>query len=193
MGDRFVTGKILDSGRTRPNDVHERACVRQASRKKIRTTGGIAVSVLLALVAGLRPYHIDAILLHAHGDEGRHAHPLDLSSGESLEDRHLQLHDLEHHGSGQEDSSAHAEFAGDHDEDCSALVISFGEKHVAPPSPRDLTGSHAQAAVDADAALPLFLAAGIDGAPPPCPRTWNVLVVSRALDAILSTDSALRI
>ena len=165
----------------------------QASRKQFRTTGGVAVGALLALVAGLRPYHIDAILLHAHGDEGRHAHPLDLSSGESLEDRHLQLHDLEHHGSSSQDSSTHAEPGGGHDENCSALVISFGEKHVAPSSSRDLTDSYAQAAVDADAALPLFLAAGIDGAPPPCPRTWDVFVVSRALDAILSTDSALRI
>lgn len=160
---------------------------------RIHSIVNVGASMLLALIIGLRPIHIDALLLHQHGDEGHHAHAVSLASGESLEDNHLRLHALEHHAADVDSAAHHVQCADTHNEDCSPLVIDFGEDLVARNPSRTsayLTVSIASA-LDFQSIQP-FVASQFT--PAPTIKNLRPHFVGKsphALDAILASSCAL--
>ncbi len=155
--------------------------------------GRIAISVLLTMTIALRPLHFDALLLHDHGDDGQHAHAVTLSSGESLESRHLRFHDYEHHDPEPAGAAAQLVSTGEHDEDCAAIVINFGDVHFARKLVRAVTDVAAQALTEVFAAPALCACAILPSAKPVFPRLFVSMGSHRAPDDILSTSSALLI
>jgi len=156
--------------------------------------GRIAVSVLIAMTIGLRPLHFDALLLHDHGDEGTHIHAVTLASGESLERRHVGLHESEHHESGPLGATALSAQGGEHSEECSALIIKFGEKHVSANSAR-LTPDGGTLRLLNFESSPAFFVFTL---PQSTASTLSARDITapealRALDVILSSSSALLI
>lgn len=151
------------------------------------------VIVVLVPVFALRPPGVEAVLLHEHGDDGRHFHLVSNVEADRGRNAHAVWHEQEHARQDHDPSSATA--SATHTEECGSLFIVFAPHLVVrAANPPRADCDHVPSGSSSNVPVAVLISASPFPASPPSSATWPPIpLVGRTTARILSSNHSLLI